>query len=222
MIVDTYDTVGGVEKVIQLSERMGGGFQVGAIRLDSGDLTELAKEARQRLDKANLNKVKIFLSGGLDEYKIEALIKQGTPVDGFGVGTRLAVSPDMTDLDVAYKLVEFDGKPRTKLSSHKKIYPGCKQVYRQIENSKMVGDTITRWDETVDGTPLLQQVMKGGQRVGGGRTSLKEARKHAREELNALPDHLRSLERAQEPYPVRTSDRLKQDFLFLKNSLGAG
>jgi nicotinate phosphoribosyltransferase len=222
VIVDTYDTVGGVEKVIQLSERMGGGFQVGAIRLDSGNLTELAKEARHRLDNADLNNVKIFLSGGLDEYKIEALIKQGTPVDGFGVGTRLAVSPDMTDLDVAYKLVEFDGKPRTKLSSHKTIYPGCKQVFRRIENDVMAGDTITRWDETVDGTPLLQQVMKDGQRVGAGRTNLKGARKHAREELKRLPDHLLSLESAEEPYPVRTSDRLKQDFLSLKNSLSAG
>lgn len=222
VLVDTYDTVSGVEKVIQMARRMGGGFQVGAIRLDSGDLTALSKEARQRLDRAGLEKVKIFLSGGLDEYKIEDLIRQGTPVDGFGVGTRLAVSPDMTDLDVVYKLVEFDSKPRTKLSSHKTVYPGRKQVFRRIENGVMVGDIIARSDETVDGTPLLHSVMKGGQRVEAGMISLEESRRYAKEEMTRLPDYLRGLDIASEPYPVLTSERLEQDFLLLKNSLRAG
>ncbi|HLU49896.1 MAG TPA: nicotinate phosphoribosyltransferase, partial [Planctomycetota bacterium] len=130
LLVDTYDTIAGVERVIELSRRLGEEFRVRAIRLDSGDLGELAREARRRLDRAGLERVEIFASGGLDERSVARLVTEGAPISGFGVGTSLAVSRDAPDLDMAYKLVEYEGKSRLKLSSAKAILPGRKQIFR--------------------------------------------------------------------------------------------
>src|SRR5690606_8662072 len=99
LLVDTYDTLRGVERVIELSRRLGHRFDVRAIRLDSGDLEELSRGARARLDAAGLARVEVFASSNLDEHSIAALLERGAPIDGFGVGTRLAVSEDAPSLD---------------------------------------------------------------------------------------------------------------------------
>ena len=138
LLVDTYDTLAGVRKVIELSQKLEGRFQVRAVRLDSGDLGGLAVDTRRMLDEAGLQRVKIFASSGLDEYKSQKLVQTGAPIDAFGVGTKLAVIADAPDLDMAYKLVEYGGKGRLKLSAKKLLYPGRKQIFRQIENGKMV------------------------------------------------------------------------------------
>ena len=177
LVVDTYDTIGGIRRVIELSRRLGARFRVGAIRLDSGDLGALAREARQMLDAAGLDGVRIFASGGLDEHEVAALIAAGAPIDAFGVGTKLAVSEDVPSLDMAYKLVEYAGRPRTKLSSRKAIYPGRKQVYRRTEGGRIARDVIGRHDEAVEGEPLLRPVMRGGVRLAAGRVGLEEARR---------------------------------------------
>ena len=109
LLVDTYDTLSGVQKVIELAQHLGPDFKVQAIRLDSGDLAALAKAARARLDQAGLGTVKIFASSGLDEHKIAALLEAQAPIDGFGVGTKLAVSADAPEIDFSYKLVVYDG-----------------------------------------------------------------------------------------------------------------
>jgi nicotinate phosphoribosyltransferase len=157
LLVDTYDTLAGVRKVIELSHKWGDRFRVRALRLDSGDLAQLAIETRGMLDEAGLRHVEIFASSGLDEYKIQRLVEAGAPIDAFGVGTRLAVMADAPELDMAYKLVEYAGKGRLKLSSKKVLYPGRKQVFRQIDNGLMVRDTIGRFDEQLPGEPLLVQ-----------------------------------------------------------------
>src|SRR5690606_6992174 len=131
-------------------------------------------QSRQLLDKAGLSKVRIFASGGLDEYEIARLIAAGAPIDAFGVGTKQAVSADAPDLDMAYKLVEYARQPRTKLSSQKTIYPGRKQVFRQIENGRMAGDVVGAHDERLAGEPLLQKVMEGGRRLPAGQTDLEK------------------------------------------------
>jgi nicotinate phosphoribosyltransferase len=211
LLVDTYDTLAGVRKVIALSHKLGNTFRIHAIRLDSGDLAALARQARAMLDAAGLGDVRIFASGGLDEHEIAALVAAGAPIDAFGVGTRLAVSEDAPACDIAYKLVEYNGRPRMKLSLGKVIYPSRKQVFRTIEDDRMVHDIIGRHDELIAGEPLLQCVMRGGRREPAGRVALAAARAHARQALDLLPEALRSLDPAEPPYPVAISPALSAD-----------
>jgi nicotinate phosphoribosyltransferase len=218
LLVDTYDTLAGVRKVIQLSQKLGDRFQVRAVRLDSGDLGRLAVDTRKMLDEACLQKVKIFASSGLDEYKIQDLMNSGAPIDAFGVGTKLAVIADAPYLDMAYKLVEYGGKGRLKLSAKKLLYPGRKQVFRQIENGQMVRDVIGRFDEPLAGEPLLEPLLLRGQPTI--QIELAESRKHLQRELERLPDHLRGLQSASLPYPVSFSEQLKADLNAIRRKLG--
>lgn len=89
----------GVDKVIKLADELGDDFKVKGIRLDSGDLGGLVFKARELLDEHNLNYLETIASGGLDEHKIAQLIKDNAPIDGFGVGTGMAVSDDASALD---------------------------------------------------------------------------------------------------------------------------
>jgi nicotinate phosphoribosyltransferase len=209
LLVDTYDTLDGVRRVIELSRKLGARFRVRAVRLDSGDLGDLAKRTRGLLDEAGLGQVKIFASSGLDEYEIRKLVSAGAPIDAFGVGTKLAVMEDAPDLDMAYKLVEYAGKGRLKLSSQKLIYPGRKQVFRQVENGRMSGDVIGRFDETLPGELLLRPLMIRG-RIQA-HASLNESRAHLRREMARLPEPLRGLDAAPKPYRVNISERLQAD-----------
>lgn len=209
LLVDTYDTLDGVRHVVDLSREMGSDFQVRAIRLDSGDLGSLAVRARQMLDDAGLHGVKIFASSGLDEWKLAELVGKNAPIDGFGVGEKLAIASDEPSLDVAYKLVQYADQPRMKFSSDKLIYPGRKQVFRQSENDRMAGDTLGRWNEPLPGEPLLRPVMQHGERVDAGREPLDAIRERARREMARLPDELRGLETASQPYRVERSEALE-------------
>jgi nicotinate phosphoribosyltransferase len=209
LLVDTYDTLEGVRKVIELSRGLGEQFRPSAIRLDSGDLGALAVEARGMLNQAGLERVGIFASSGLDEFKIRDLVTSGAPIDGFGVGTKLAVSADAPDLDMAYKLVEYAGKGRLKLSTRKLLYPGRKQVFRQVENGVLIGDGIGRFDERLPGEPLLERLWPNPAGQDGG---LHKSRRRLQEELKRLPSRLHTLESVQPPYPVAISGRLKADF----------
>jgi nicotinate phosphoribosyltransferase len=221
LLVDTYDTLNGVRKVIGLARKLGDRFDVRAVRLDSGDLAELAKQARKLLDEAGLKGVHLFASSGLDEYKIAKLIEAGAPIDGFGVGTGLAISTDAPDLDMAYKLVEYGGESRTKLSSAKVIYPGRKQVFRVVEQGRAVRDVVARHDEQCEGEPLLQPVMRGGKRLPAGAVSLEDARQHALRELGRLPGSVKGLGRVETPYPVEVSERVQEDLASLRHRLAA-
>lgn len=209
LLVDTYDTLAGVRKVVQLAREMGDAFRVRAIRLDSGDMGALAVEARRILDEDGLEGVEIFVSGGLDEYEIARLLGSGAPIDGFGVGTGMGVSSDAPSLDMAYKLAEYGGRGRLKLSTGKPILPGEKQVFRREENGLAAGDVIGRVAEDLPGRPLLESVMKDGHRLPTGQVSLEAARERAANEIRALPNRLRQRERAESAYPVEISPALK-------------
>jgi nicotinate phosphoribosyltransferase len=217
LLVDTYDTLEGVRKVIELSRKWGDRFRVRALRLDSGDLAQLAIETRRMLDEAGLRHVEIFASSGLDEYKIQRLVEAGAPIDAFGVGTKLAVMADAPELDMAYKLVEYAGKGRLKLSTKKVLHPGRKQVFRQIENGRMVRDTIGRFDEQLPGEPLLVPLIQRGEPAV--RLDLTESRLRLQREMASLPEVLRGLEPAPAPYPVAISERLQADFTVLREKL---
>jgi nicotinate phosphoribosyltransferase len=209
LLVDTYDTLDGVDKVIELAEELGDDFRIRGVRLDSGDLGELASKTREKLDEAGLEDLDIFASGGLDEHEITRFIEQERPIDGFGVGTRMGVSSDAPKLDCAYKLVEYAGEGRLKLSTGKQTLPGKKQVFRRYDGGVARGDVIARRDEDLDGRALLVEVMRGGERTDAGATELDVARERAADAIAKLPERIRSIDDADEPYPVELSDDLQ-------------
>jgi nicotinate phosphoribosyltransferase len=220
LLVDTYDTLEGVRKVIDLSRKLGERFRVRAVRLDSGDLGSLASQTRRMLDEADLKHVTIFASSSLDEYQIHDLVTAGAPIDAFGVGTKLAVMEDASHLDMAYKLVEYGGKGRLKLSTKKVLYPGRKQVFRRVEAGHMEYDLIGRFDEELPGERLLQPVMRRGRPTG--EVDLEESRRRFHRELQRLPDHLKTLESSSDPYAVRFSERLQEDLDRIRRELACG
>jgi nicotinate phosphoribosyltransferase len=207
LLVDTYDTLEGVRKVIQLSQALGSEFQVKAVRLDSGDLYHLSVDARRMLDAAGLTSVEIFASGGLEEEAIAQLVGRGAPIDAFGVGTEMGVSRDDPTLDIVYKLVEYAGRGRVKLSPGKHVLPGRKQVFRVESGSHAGHDVLGRRDEEPCGRPLLQQVMANGRRCAPAPT-LAASRDRARHELERLPPAVRHLPRMDPPYRVVVSPAL--------------
>ena len=163
------------------------------------------------LDEAGLHAVGIFASSGLDEDTIARLLDAGAPITGFGVGSEMGVSADAPMLDIAYKLVAYDGRGRIKLSAGKTLLPGRKQVFRVESNGMASGDEIVRHDEVANGRPLLRKVMERGVRLPAGRVSLDNARAHRQAELDRLPARLRSLSPADQAYPVKISARLMED-----------
>jgi nicotinate phosphoribosyltransferase len=209
LLVDTYDTLEGVHKVVRLAEESGEAFRVGAIRLDSGDLVELAFGARRILDEAGLQEIEIFASGGLDEHAVDRIVRAEAPITAFGVGTGMGVSSDAPSIDIAYKLTSYAGRGRLKLSPGKPIRPGRKQVFRLEEGGVAVRDVIARAEEQHSGRPLLAPVMRGGLRLPAGRVDLAEARARAREEIGRLPMAVRALEPADPPYRVDLSPALE-------------
>ncbi|WP_163866065.1 nicotinate phosphoribosyltransferase [Myxococcus eversor] len=208
LLVDTYDTLRGVQHVIRLARELGEDFRVRALRLDSGDLLALSLAARELLDEAGLERVRLIGSGGLDEDSVAKLLARGAPLDGFGVGTAMGVSADAPSLDMAYKLVEYAGKGRVKLSAGKALLPGAKQVYRQDEDGVARRDLLVRRGDVASGRPLLRPVMRAGQRLPDASPSLEEVRQHARRELSRLPAEVRALEPARPPYSVVVGDGL--------------
>jgi len=210
ILVDTYDTLEGVERVIRLARELGPGCRLRGIRLDSGDLASLAREARRRLDAAGLGHLKIFASGNLDEYRITELLADGAPIDAFGVGTRMGTSADAPSLDLAYKLAELDGEGRLKLTANKDTWPGIKQVWRERDaGGTPVRDVIGLADEALPGEPLLVPMMRAGERLPAALEPLDAGRTRCARELERLPASLRSLEPADPPYPVEVSDALR-------------
>jgi nicotinate phosphoribosyltransferase len=208
LLVDTYDTLQGVRHVIALARELDDAFKVRAVRLDSGDLADLASKARAMLDEAGLHRVEIFASGSLDEDAIAGIVARGAPITGFGVGTSMGVSQDVPGLDMAYKLCAYGGRGRLKLSTGKPVLPGRKQVFRVEENGRAVRDVIARAEESLPGRPLLRPVMRGGDRLPEGTIDLNAARRHAREEIARLPEHIRAILPTERRYSVVASKTL--------------
>ena len=220
LLVDTYDPIAGVKKVVALAKELGNAFQVRGVRLDSGDLLALSKEARIILDDAGLSRVQIVASGGLDEFAILDLVAAGAPIDAFGVGTDLAVSGDAPALDIVYKLTEFGGEGRVKLSVGKRSLPGRKQIFRTFDNGLAVHDTIARADETLPGAPLLRPVMLGGERVQA-KEPVSAMRDRCRTELARMPEDLQRIGKSARSYTVTISPALDALDLEVRGKLRA-
>jgi nicotinate phosphoribosyltransferase len=210
LLVDTYDTLEGVQNVIRLSKDVGSAFRVRGIRLDSGDMADLARRSRSLLDEAGLGRLTIFASGGLDEHEIARLVKEAPSIDGFGVGTKMGVSQDAPALDMAYKATAYAGQGRLKLATGKKILPGRKQIFRIEEEGEAVGDVLARHDESLPGRPLMKKVMEAGKRLPSHVTSLDAIRENRAREAALLPSRLRALLPASPPYPVEVSEELQR------------
>jgi len=207
LLIDTYDVEEGARKAAKVAiESRAAGNRVRGVRIDSGDLASLTTSVRKILDEAGLEDVAIFLSGDLDEYRIDQLLSDGVPADGFGVGTQLGTSGDAPSLGSAYKLVAYEGRPAIKLSTDKITLPCPKQVHRSFQDGTLDHDVISMRDEAMEGRPLLRQVMEEGRRVH--RESLDDMRDRCSDRLASLPERLRSLRATDEPYEVRLSESI--------------
>ncbi|WP_433603600.1 nicotinate phosphoribosyltransferase [Nocardia sp. CA-135953] len=123
LLVDTFDITQGVATAIEIA-----GPELGGVRIDSGDLGVLARQVREQLDGLGATKTRIVVSGDLDEYAIAAL--RAEPVDAYGVGTSLVTGSGAATAGMVYKLVEVDGLPVAKRSSHKESRGGTKKAIR--------------------------------------------------------------------------------------------
>lgn len=209
LLIDTYDTEAGAKKVVSLAPLLQAkGIPVKGVRLDSGDLADHARKVRNILDEGGLRNAQILASGNLDEYRLQALVRSGAPIDSFAVGTAMTTSSDAPSLDCAYKLQEYAGRPCRKRSEGKATWPGRKQVYRHYTDSRRFDrDVVTTLDDQQQGEPLLQPVMRGGQRLDPS-PSTETIRGHIAKQLSLLPEPIRQLEEST-PYPVRISSALR-------------
>jgi nicotinate phosphoribosyltransferase len=206
LLIDTYDTLRGVENAITVAHEMAArGQRLRGVRIDSGDLGPLSAEVRRRLDAAGFTEVRILLSGDLDEYRMQELLAAGAAADLFGIGTNLGTSPDDPSLGGVYKLVEDHAGPRAKLSTGKATLPGRKQVWRTVRDGMFERDIITLADEPPvnDAEPLLNQVMVKGE-ISEQIPTLEEARAFCRSRLAQLPPAQRRI-RDYGEYPVELS-----------------
>lgn len=211
LLIDTYDTIEGAGKAVQIGQEMAReGKALRGVRLDSGDVVHLAKEVRQILDAGGLDKTQIFVSGSLDEFKIDDALSQDAPVDAFGVGSALGTSSDAPTMDIVYKLVAYGDRPVLKLSQGKQTLAGPKQVFRRFTKAgEMKEDVLALREETIrDAQPLLVEVMKNGKRIESS-PSLKTLRARVETALASLPPALRVL-RGSAPYSVSASPALEE------------
>jgi nicotinate phosphoribosyltransferase len=218
LLIDTYDTLIGAQRAARVGQALQRrGHQLRGVRLDSGDLLALSRETRRILDAAGLTATRIYASGGLNEYEVARLVTAGAPIDVFGVGTDMGVSGDAPSLDMAYKLVEYAGRPRLKLSSQKVSLPGKKQAFRIVDtNGHYECDFLGLRDETptsvVPSTlpsrvlPLLEKVMEGGH-LSHPLPSLRESREFCAAACARLPASYTAL-RSPSVYPVTLTPQL--------------
>ena len=194
LLVDTYSTETGIQNAIKTAAYLATKKQhLKAIRLDSGDLPELAKMARNMLDAAGLTDVKIVASGDLDEYRIQAYKQANAPIDIWGVGTRLVTAFDYPALDITYKLaaIKQDGDWQYKMKitddGSKKSIPGILQVRRYADPTK--DDCLYHEPDGIDdeaaGEDLLIPIFKQGEYAYNAPTT-KQIRDTTQTQLHVL------------------------------------
>ena len=226
LLVDTYDSIAAVKKIIRLGIHMNG------IRLDSGDLYYLSVESRKLLDNTGYNDTKIMASGDLNEYLIRDLVNKRAPIDSFGVGTELSTSRDDPAMNGVYKLVAIrtyrtpeDNKKRKrrkqdddllvyklKTSPGKETYPGPKQIFRIMKNNNIKKDWLRLEDEKPThndvGVPLLRKLFEGGKLLCK-LPSIKEIRRYHFQQIDSLPTQFNDLDFEPREFPVMYSRKLK-------------
>ena len=238
LLVDTYDSIVAVKKIIQAEIRANG------IRLDSGDLLHLSIDIRRILDQAGYSSTKIMASGDLNEYLIKELMDKAAPIDLFAVGTELVTSRDDPAMNGVYKLVAMripslpsssssysltTSNINTKSNSHndhnkgqliykiktspdKKTYPGPKQIHRILENNLIKIDIVTLDNEAVEDSNInsipLLRKYIEHGKILEEMPSMQTLQKFHLQQLNILPSKFKQLDHVPEMFPVEFSNKL--------------
>lgn len=203
LLVDTYDITSGVATAVEVA-----GPELGGVRIDSGDLGVLARQVRDQLDALGAQRTKIVVSGDLDEYAIAAL--RAEPVDVYGVGTRLVTGSGASTAGMVYKLVEVDGIPVAKRSTHKETLPGAKRAIRYHRASgTAVEEVLFPASGSAPDEPGLEQrelmipMLRDGEPVPD-LPSLEQSRDHHAAVMVSLPWEGLALSAGDPAIPVRT------------------
>lgn len=151
LLVDTYDSIEGIKEAANLAKQLyeEKDIKIRGIRIDSGDLVKLSNIARKHFREKGVSFLKIFVSGDLDEFKIDDLLKQGAQIDGFGIGTNFAVSRYAPAIEIIYKIVQYSEKEVFKTSPGKQTRPGRKTIIR-IKNKYYKRDVVSRLQPKAD------------------------------------------------------------------------
>ncbi|MFW9771080.1 MAG: nicotinate phosphoribosyltransferase [Candidatus Thorarchaeota archaeon] len=212
LLIDTYDTEKGAEQSVKYGNIIRG------VRIDSGDLIDHSRKVRKILDIHGYNDVIIVASSDLNEYKIKEIIEKDAPIDAFGVGTELATSSDDPTISGVYKLIEYNGKPRIKISEEKLTYPGIKQIFRFYDEEGMFRQDVLALETekfSSDSEPLLVPIMEKGEIVCK-LPFLDEIRQYYLKNIEKLPTKYKELNE-NHVFELKISDELKT----LTNSLKA-
>jgi nicotinate phosphoribosyltransferase len=184
LLVDTYDIADGIRRAVAVA-----GPGLGAIRIDSGDLSVLAQQSRELLDSLGAFDTRIVVSGDLDEYAIAALAAE--PVDMYGVGTAVVTGSGAPAADLIYKLVEVEGRPVVKRSSHKATLGGRKTAVRRHKPTGTATEEVVvaqgRPEPAAHDRSLQRRYVAGGEPVPEDVPALAEAREHLRNNLISIP-----------------------------------
>ena len=198
LLVDTYDIAQGIRAAVEVA-----GPELGAVRIDSGDLSVLAHQARAQLDSLGAAKTRIVLSGDLDEWALAALA--AAPVDAYGVGTSVVTGSGAPTASMVYKLVEVDGRPVAKRSEHKSTQGGRKTAVRRHRATGTATEEVlvSRGRPEVGEHDRLLQVplVRGGAPVAGLPT-LEQSREHLRQALRTVPWEGLKLSRGEPALPT--------------------
>ncbi|HTQ16748.1 nicotinate phosphoribosyltransferase [Mycobacterium sp.] len=183
LLVDTYDVTTGVANAVAAA-----GATLGAVRIDSGELGVLARQVREQLDQLGATQTRIVVSGDLDEFSIASL--QASPVDSYGVGTSLVTGSGAPTANMVYKLVEVDGIPVEKRSTHKESHGGGKEALRLSRATGTITEEIVypvghRPETTGSCRVLTTPLVREGQVVAD--SDLAAARKRVASGLHSLP-----------------------------------
>ncbi|SNS34065.1 nicotinate phosphoribosyltransferase [Geodermatophilus pulveris] len=193
LLVDTYDVDQGIRTAVEVA-----GPELGAVRLDSGDLPTLARHARELLDSLGATGTRIIVTSDLDEYAIAGLM--AAPVDGYGVGTSLVTGSGAPTAGMVYKLVERDGVPVAKRSEGKNSVGGRKSAVRRHDASGTATAEVVTAAAVLprDGDrTLVVQLVRGGEVCAPAtpREALAAARAHHERAVAALPAEAFALSR---------------------------
>lgn len=218
LLVDTYDVAEAIRTAIELT-----GPELGAVRLDSGDLPSLAGQVREQLDALGATKTRIIVTSDLDEYTIAALAP--APVDGYGVGTSLVTGSGHPTCGFVYKLVSregADGKlvPVAKKSPDKISIGGRKHALRRrsadgVAEVELIGVGEPPTDDG-DDRVLLRPLVEAGKIVG--RTTPQESQAHHLKVRDELPRSASQLSRGEPVIPTEYVGDLKGRNPFLPRS----
>ena len=213
-LIDTYDTIEGARKAVSLGPPLWG------VRLDSGNLVELAPAVRKILDEGGFPGAKIMASGDLNEYKILELVAAGVPIDAFGVGTDLSTSSDSPTLGAVYKMVVVESGSKMRYvakfaGSGKTTLPGAKQIFRFADHD-VVGLASEEFPGAIES--LLQPVVRNGELVAPLPTPA-EARDHCAASLARMPAPVRTVFERENAWRVDYSPKLLEGLDRVKREL---